>query len=288
MKQSTPYNDSWPSHLRVTSIVRLPAKIGRGIQNVATLFHEHLTVRVSWRSAHVDTRIRYGSIVQVKGVPRQIRLRMEDPVPVDRLELVDQPVAALNIFSTVPDAWCSDHTLLEEAKALWEGLNRPMQHLLNAVLWDGARLRRFTTGPAGLSDHPSQPGGNFRLAVRLANQAQQLVKGLTGASRSTVCLAALLSRIGRADDYRHEQDHFALSDRGYWVGGHYTILEWLAVARTKVAIPDEQYLALIHAMIGSRSGPSERQSIEATVLAVANKLDAPSSFTAACQIGGVR
>ena len=64
-----PIYNAWPPCLRVTSLIRLPVSRERGVQNIATLFHEQLRVRVCWRSAHVDARIHFGSLVSVNGRP---------------------------------------------------------------------------------------------------------------------------------------------------------------------------------------------------------------------------
>lgn len=90
-------------------------------------------------------------------------------------------------------------------------------------------------------------------------------------------MAALLAAIGKADDYRRKDQHYELTERGYWVGGPTTILEWLAVARAKVAVPEAQYLALVHALVAARGQAEDRRSVEATILAVATRLSAEYS-----------
>ena len=258
-----------PGYYRITGIVRVPDPIGPGVHNIARLYHDQQDIRVCWHSTHVDPRIRYGCIVTIKGLLRKSAMPDEEAIPVDRLERVDKPVASLNVFQTIPPEWTSARLTAARAVNLWEALSRPFQHLLNAVLWDGGRLQRFISGPQALYDYP---GSNFLNAVRSAEQAEQLTRGLSDVSPAIVIMAALLLHIGRADDYQRRADHYALSERGFWVGGQYTILEWLAVARTKVVVQDNQYLALVHAMIAAQAAPVERHSIEATILAVASKV----------------
>jgi len=267
-------SDDFPSpmHFRLTSVMRLPATSGRGVHNEATLYHDDLQIRVAWHSATVDSRLKHGCLVLVRGMPLNPQLRRCSTVVIERLDLLDKPLASLNLFHTVPDVWVKDRAAVEQAADLWRGLNRPFKHLLNAVLWDGGRFHRFVTGPACLSDRPWSPGGNFRLAVDAAEQARLVVRGLPDVSPSVVVSAALLMRVGKADEYRLSEDHYSLSDRGHWVGAQYTILEWLAVARAKVIVPEAQYLALVHALIAARGEPADRQSLEATILAVATRL----------------
>ena len=269
-----PIHDAWPPYLRVTSLIRLPVSHGRGIHNIATLFHEQLSVRVCWRSAHVDARIHFGSLVSINGIPKSARLKIEDPVPVDRLVLINKPLASLNLFETIPDGWCTDRIMVKQATHLWESLGRPFRHLINAVLWESGRFYRFVTGPSASSDSLVQPGGNFREAVRSATQAHQLAGGLPDVYNSVVVAAALLIHAGRADDCRRTDDRICLTERGFWVGGQCSILEWMGVARTQVAMPESQYLALLHTLIGARTASADRQSIEATILAVASRIGA--------------
>ena len=150
-----------------------------------------------------------------------------------RLELVDKPIPWLNPFSMLPPGWVSDRNAVERAGHLWEQMGRPLQHLFNAVLWDGGRFVRFVTGPVSTSDYPWQPGGNFRHAVTVAEQAAALSKGLSDVSTPVVIAAALLNDAGKADEFRLSQDGngYVLSERGHWIGFQHTILEWLAVAR---------------------------------------------------------
>ena len=172
----------------------------------------------------------------------------------------------------IPTAWVADRALVQRAAALWEQLGRPFQHLLNAVLWDGGRFYRYVTGPASAADYPWSPGSNFRQAVATAERAALLTRGLDNVSPSVVIAAALLHSAGKADDYRLTMAGYELSERGYWVGGQHTILEWLAVARARVIVPEAQYLALVHALIAARGGAAHGQSTEAAILAVANRL----------------
>ena len=160
---------------------------------------------------------------------------------------------------------------MQRAAVLWEQLSRPCQHLFNAVLWDGGRFYRYVTGPISSSDYSGMPGSNFRQAVAIAERALSLARGLSDISLSVVICAALLHTVGKADDYRCSADGYTLSERGYWIGSQYTILEWLAVARAKVPVPESQYLALVHALI-AEGRPGDGQSTEATILAVARRL----------------
>jgi 3'-5' exoribonuclease len=154
-----------------------------------------------------------------------------------------------------------------------------MQHLVTAVLWDGNRFERFLTGPAALSCYPPLPNANLCHTVETAEHALSLTNGLADVSISVLISAALLHDAGKADDFRlcPDRDGYTYSERGQLVGARYTVLEWLAAARSRdgVIVPEGQYLALVHALTATRGagwlGIREPQIIEATILAVADR-----------------
>ena len=257
------------AHYRLTSLMRLPGKSGRGVYNEATLYHAGEALLIAWTSPTVDSRLRRGDIVTVReGRARALR---PEVLPVLRITRVDQPVAAVNPFALVPPSWLDDRTIAQRATALWEQMERPLQHLLNAVLWDGARFYRYVTGPVSTADYPAPPGGNFRRAVALAEEALLLANGLPNVARGVLIAAALLHDAGKADDFRLAPDGcgLTLSERGRWIGYQNTILEWLAVARTKAIVPDAVYLLLIHVLVSLRRPPESPQAIETAILNVA-------------------
>lgn len=257
------------AYYRLTSLMRLPGKTGPGVYNEATLYHAGETLRIAWTSPTVDSRLRRGDIVTVR--EGRARARQSAVLPVLRITRVDQPVAAVNPFALVPPSWLDDRTIAQRATALWEQMERPLQHLLNAVLWDGARFYRYVTGPVSTADYPAPSGGNFRRAVALAEEALLLANGLPNVARGVLIAAALLHDAGKADDFRLAPDGrgLTLSERGRWIGYQNTILEWLAVARTKAIVPDAVYLLLIHVLVALRRPPESPQAIETAILNVA-------------------
>lgn len=265
------------TYYRLTSITRLPGKGGRGLTNIATLYHEQGAREVTWQSAQVDSRLKRGCYVAVRGLERQVS--QGDAVRIQHLVLLDKPLPTVNPFDTVPANWVLDRVLVERASLLWNQLSRPMKHLVTAVLWDGKRFERFVTGPVALSCYPPLPSANLCHAVETAEHALSLANGLADVSTSVLIAAALLHDAGKADDFRlrPERDGYAYSERGRLVGARYTVLEWLAVARSRdgVIVPEGQYLALVHALTATRGaawlGIREPQIIEAMILAVADR-----------------
>lgn len=265
------------AYYRLTSITRLPGKGGRGVTNIATLYHEQGAREVTWQSAQVDCRLKRGCYVAMRGIEQVASDRV---TKIQRLDLLDKPLPSVNPFDAVPANWVRDRSLVKRASNLWDQLTRPLQHLVTAVLWDGGRFERFVTGPATLSCHPTVPNANLSHAVETAETALMLANGLKDVSTSVVIAAALLHDAGKADDFRlsPDRDGYAYSERGQLVGARHTVLEWLAVARGRdgVIVPDGQYLALIHALTASRGagwlGIREPQIIEATILAAADRV----------------
>ena len=268
-----------PAYYRLTSLTRLPAKKGPGIYNEATLYHPRESLRVCWTSATVDSRLRRGGIVTVRdGRARALRPEI---LPVLRIARVDQPLAAVNPFELLPTSWLDDRAIVQRAKTLWEQMERPLQHLVNAVLWDGARFYRFVTGPVSVADYPGAPAGNFRRSVALAEEALSLADGLPNVARGVLIAAALLHDAGKADTFRLAPDGsgIALSERGRWIGYQQTVLEWLAVARTQVIVPDALYLHLVHVLLALHRPPEIPQAIETAILNVARGfIDSPQGL----------
>jgi len=257
------------AYYRLTNLMRLPGKPGQGVYNEATLYHEGETLRIGWTSPTVDSRLRRGDIVTVR--EGRARARHSEVLPVLRIARVDQPVAAVNPFELVPASWLHDRSIARRAKTLWDQMERPLQHLLNAVLWDGARFYRYVTGPLSTADYPAPPGGNFRRSVALAEEALLLADGLPNVARGVLIVAALLHDAGKADDFRLAADGSGvkLSERGRWIGYQHTILEWLAIARTRVIVPDALYHLLVHVLVAIRRPPEFPQAIETAILNVA-------------------
>jgi 3'-5' exoribonuclease len=133
------------------------------------------------------------------------------------------------------------------------------------------RFYRYVTGPVSLAEYPAPPGGTFRRAVALAEEAVLLADGLPNVARGVLIAAALLHEVGKADDFRVAADGsgVTLSERGRWVGYQHTLLEWLGVARTKSIVPDALYLLLVHVLIAFHRPPESPQTIETAILKVA-------------------
>ncbi len=267
-----------PKFFRLTGIARFPATNGKGVWNEATVHYEKTTLNVGWPSATVDIRLTRGSIVTIHFDRR--RYTQPDRFSVIKIERVDEPVAGLNLFERLPASWVIDPDLASRAARLWGQLDRPFAHLLNAVLWDGRRFFRYVTSPASIAEDPVPVGANFRRSVDLAEQAVLLADTLPNISRDILISAALLRDAGKADGFQRTPDGgLNLTERGRWIGYQQTVLEWLAVARGRAAIPDASYHRLVHVLMASANPAIAPISVEVAFLnAAASFVDSPVRF----------
>lgn len=263
-----------PSYFRVVSLMRLPSSKGTGIYNEAHLYHDDAELTVCWHSNTVDVRLKRGCIVDVHGPLTPLAVQSGKVITVNRLTLIDKPLASINPFTLIPTSWVPDRQLVTEAISLWASLGRGLMHLINAVLWDGGRFYRYVTVRSASPTHAKAANGIFRQAVMVARESWSLVSDMADAATSVVVGAGLLHVVGKAEDYCHHGDAESLSERGILLGYQITVLEWLAVARTKVIIPDALYLPLLHALLAAREDRFQGKSIEASILSVARRIAA--------------
>ena len=123
-------------------------------------------------------------------------------------------------------------------------------------------------------------GTNFRRSIDLAEQAVLLADGLPGISRNVLIVVGLLCDAGKADGFQLTPDGgLNLTERGRWIGHQQTVLEWLAVARGRVAIPDASYHRLVHVLMALENPSIAPISVEVAFLNVAASfVDSPVRF----------
>jgi len=275
-----------PAVFRLQAIERLPFD-RTCIQIRATLFHEKATIRVEWLSPHTDQRLMVGKLVAIRWFGRPVSAN--GSIRIARLAVFDLPDRTINLFETIPRAWVKDRTLVKRAMALWSLLPLDFAHLFNAMLWESGRFLRYLTGPSSLKGHHHDLGGNFRHSVEVAERALNLAKNDRCACSHILVLAALIHDAGKADEYRKKHDRLEMSDRGRLIGHRHTIIEWIAAAKAQyhIRIPEEEYLGLMHALTAAKAAPAwlgmrEPQSLDATLLQVADSVSGKSSLVQQC------
>lgn len=271
-----------PLCFRIQSITRLPLD-ALNTMNRATLFHEQAVLTVEWPSRQVDTRLAVGALVAIRWLGRPVC--NGGAVRISRIVALERPLPALNLFDTVPHGWVNQRLLLRRATAMWNALSRPMQHLFNAVMWDGGRFRRYLVGPSSVSGHHNSQNGNLTHCIEVAERAVALAGSEKLACPDVLIAAALLHDAGKADEYCRINGRLQLTPRGKLVGHRHTIIEWIAAARAQpsVVVPEWHYLALIHALTCAKGAPPwlglrEPQSIDAAILSVADRLSGQSEL----------
>lgn len=267
-----------PDVFRLQSIVRLPAD-AHSVLCRAVLFHEQATLRVEWLCRNPDSRLTVGSLASIRWLGRPTS--SSGAIRISRLVLLERPVASLNLFHTVPHDWVKDRALVVRAAGLWESLGRPLQHLLNAVFWNGRRFERYLAGPSSLAGHHNGRNGNFRHAVEVADRAAALAVHHRETHLPVLLASCLLHDAGKAEEYRFNgaRGCFEMTERGALVGHKHTVLEWLAAARAqhRVIVPEAHYLALLHAITAAKGAPvwlglREPRSLDAHILSMVDRL----------------
>lgn len=244
-----------PQVFRLSSIAREVAS--KGFHLTAHVFHSDACFTVEWNANYVDTRLVPGVLVRIiwKQAPRPD----QGAVAVGRAVVLERPERSQNLFCTVPSDWVCDSTLLQRAQVLWEGLSSPLQELFNVIFWDGDRFHRYCQSPSSMSGHHSSVSGNLAHSVEMAETALNLAQLAEGVHVEVLVLGALLHDAGKSDEYRlSSRGHWEMTDRGKLLGHKVTIIEWVAVARTRMrqGIPESHYLSLMHAMTACNNAPA--------------------------------
>ncbi|MDI6749501.1 MAG: HD domain-containing protein [Rhodocyclaceae bacterium] len=278
----SPVTDLLPQKLppifRIQSIERLPMPNGNVLTR-ASLYHDQAGLKVAWLARHPDIRLVQGSLASIRWLGQP--LSVEGHVRISRLVLIERPEPEVDLFRTVPHLWVKDRALLCRASLLWERLPRAFRHLFNALLWDGRRFQRFVMGPSSLENHHNDINGNLRHSVEVAEQALALADGRELVNVPVLLLAALIHDLGKADEYRFDRlrRRFEISQEGELVCHRDRLQHWIAaaMARHRVILPHEHYLALIHALTAAKGAPPhlglrEPRSLEATILSMADRL----------------
>jgi len=255
-EQETPANLAMmPRIFRLTSInhVQLSNKLTRC---TASLFHNQVSIKVGWTASQPDIRLKSGDLVS----PRWSGLTTCEGgiIKIGRLILMERAEPWENLFHTIPHGWVKNRELVVQAATLVDLLPRSYRFLLNAIFWDGQRLKRFCTVPSSMNGHHADDHGNLRHAVDVAKMMQQFCQTRELANEGLGILAGFLHDAGKADEYRlSPTGDWKLTDRGKLLGHKITVIEWIAQASTKfnLLMPEAHYMALIHCLTCSAGAP---------------------------------
>lgn len=280
-------NVAVPPVCRLTSIAR--QGVGGVFRMSAELCFGQHVFPVSWQCSHPDVRLRPGVLVS----PRYL-VSSGSAVGkrISRIVLLDRPERSVNLFETIPASWVRDGNLVARAVSIWEGLPLCFRELINTLLWDGGRMRRFCLGPGSMRGHHAEVSGNFRHAVETAEAMLALLPRFPTADASVVVAAGFLHDVAKSDDYQPQGGNWSLTDWGRLVAHRNTLLLWLGEALGKLRCPlsDQQQLALLHALTATRGAPPwtglrSPLSAEATMLSLADRASGRGDLMARLQGG---
>jgi 3'-5' exoribonuclease len=203
------------------------------------------------------------------------------------LVLLERPEKSLNLFQTVPHHWAPDRALVKQAAEHWDCIPSTLQELLRAVFWDGHRFRRFCERPSSLTDHHSEQNGNLIHTVEVVSTIKMLAMQFPQAHLGIALTAGFLHDAGKAAEYNPwKGGSWGMTNRGRLVGHRHTIIEWLAVAlaTNRIALPEQQYLSLLHAITAAPGaewlGIRSPMTPESTLLSLADRLSGEKSLVA--------
>ncbi|MBI4995732.1 MAG: hypothetical protein HZC22_02295 [Rhodocyclales bacterium] len=130
-----------PPMFRVLSIHRLPGARGSGVCNFATIFHERMTLDVTWWSHGTDPTLRRDNLVCVEW--RNAPAPSSTSIDVAAIAAIDAPSDSIDLFATIPARWLDHPVLFQPLRTLWAKTHATDRSRLTDELWDGRQLRAF-------------------------------------------------------------------------------------------------------------------------------------------------
>lgn len=247
-------------------------------RNEALIACDEATIRVSWVDSIFVSRIHLGEIVS----PRlgDVVASENECTTIARLVAYERPNVQANIFDLVPHAWVKDRALVHRAATLLSELPEPHRLLFNAIFWSSDRFELFCRQPSSMIGHHSEPNGNLRHTVEVAEEMRELCSTRSYANQSLGLLAALLHDAGKADEYvANGKGGWYMSERGKLLGHKVSAVEWIveAVTRWNIKLPHGHYESLLHIMTAVPHAPDwmglrQPMTPESMLLSMADRL----------------
>ncbi|MCF8186600.1 MAG: hypothetical protein K9J28_07275 [Sulfuritalea sp.] len=240
---------------RVTNIVR--EDLGTGsYRNEATLFCSQASIKVDWIDKALIGRIHIGQIVSP-------RLSLEPTcsngcIRICRLVVYERPTESVNLFDLIPYGWAKDRDVVKRGAELMNELSNAHRLLFNAIFWNHARFERFCKQPSSMIGHHSEPSGNLRHTVEVAEEMRDYCSTRSFTNMHLGVLSAFLHDAGKADEYTmNDKGGWDLTDRGRLLGHKVTAVEWIAaaVATCNIELPQDHYVGLLHIFTAIPNAP---------------------------------
>lgn len=222
----------------------------------AVLLNDTVSINVSWVESNPTNSVCQGDIVSIRAL---LPLKsLNGCIEISRLVKYQQPMSSINLFDTVPHNWVKDRSLIKRASEIINNLAEPHRLLINAIFWDAGRFERFCRQPSSMIGHHSEPNGNLRHTIEVAEEMQQLCLTRNYANKDLGVLAALLHDCGKADEYvPNGKGGWELTDRGKLLGHKVSAVEWIvsAVTQWRILLPKDHYVGLLHILTAIPHAP---------------------------------
>lgn len=211
------------------------------------LFNSESTILIKQRQSCKKSLIKAGQIVNP--IIRSPISSSNGHINIERLSVYSRPTSNINLFNLVPFGWVSDRDLIRRGAALVNLLPEQHRLLFNSIFWESDRFERFCRQPSSMSGHHSEPSGNLRHTIEVAEEMQKLCLVRNYANLHLGLLAAFLHDAGKSDEYKPNfKGGWDLTDRGKLLGHKVTAIEWIvsAVTRWNIELPRDHYEGLLH------------------------------------------
>jgi 3'-5' exoribonuclease len=276
--------DQMPTIYRVVSVNSRPMQHGRGVEYRIGLFHEQMSLQVSFTRSQPQTNLQVDGLVSIWW--KLPVTTVKGDIQITRLSVIEKPIKGMCLFDTIPYEWVKNRELIPRAKSILAILPDNLQYLITAILWNGPRFKRFCCLPSSVNNHQAYKNGNLHHTLEVAEFVRLNSNAYPQANIGVCLAAAWLHDAGKADEYVAWSYGWGMTDRGKLIGHRHTILEWISVAMAtnRIMIPESHYLSLLHAMTAAPSaefiGIRPPTTPEATLLNLADKLSVESSMAA--------
>ena len=243
------------SIFRVTNILR--EDIGNGkFRNEAYLFNNQASFKVDWIDTALISKIHMGQIVspRMSFEPKCIN----GCIRICRLVVYEQPTDSVNLFDLIPFGWVKDRDVVKRGALMMAELSVAHRLLFNAIFWNHARFERFCKQPSSMIGHHSEPSGNLRHTVEVAEEMRAYCFTRSFTNIHLGVLSAFLHDARKADEYvLNDKGGWYLTERGKLLGHKITVIEWIAAAVSKwnIELPQDHYIGLLHVLTALPNAP---------------------------------
>jgi 3'-5' exoribonuclease len=247
-----------PVVYRVTEITALRGN-ANGMPYQATLYHDKLSLRVAWVSRQANAQIEVGDLV----TPQWLGTTTcrDGAIRIARLVQLAKPMAAVNLFETIPSTWVAERELIKRGLRAMQHLSDPLRLVFNTMFWNKEKFHTYCTAP--LSPAENKPYGILRSATTAATKACAFEP-----ENPVAILAGLLRPAGIASALEQNgSGGWQWTYMGKTLDPITIVLAWIgcAVGRERIEINTSDFTELLQLLTASTSATAlECGSLEET------------------------